>query len=89
MVDQNQTVCLYVGTSVVYSLFPQDPLQVLGPGLLHFPSNCLQCVCVLTFPLSEPDLKTQATVTGVLGHAYVRRLDAKSKVLVSNTASSL
>lgn len=60
-----------VVTSVVYCLLPEDPLQVLGPSLLHLPAHCLQHVSVLGFPLPEPDLKTQATVTAVLGHAYV------------------
>ncbi len=64
-------LCVYVGTSVVYCLLPQDPLQVLGPGILDLPANCLKCVCVVGFPLSEPDLKTQATVTTVLGQAYI------------------
>lgn len=64
-------VYVFVGTSVVYCLLPQDPLQVPGPGLLQLPANCLKCVCVLGFPLPEPDLKTQATVTAVLGQAYI------------------
>lgn len=64
-------LCAFVGTSVVYCLLPQDPLQVLGPGVLHLSADCLKCVCVLSFSLPEPDLKTQATVTAVLGHAYI------------------
>lgn len=64
-------VCVFVGTSVVNCLLPQDPLQVLGPGILHLLAYCLKCVCVLGFPLPEPDLKTQATVTAVLSHAYI------------------
>ena len=58
-------------TSVVYSLFPKDSLQVLGPGTLYLPVDCLKCVCVLGFPLPEPDFETQASVTAVLGQAYV------------------
>lgn len=64
-------------TSVVYSLFPEYPFQVPGPSLLHFTAGCLQSVCVLTFPLSEPDLKTQTGVTGVLCHSYVRGLNTE------------
>lgn len=64
-------LCVFLGTSVVHRLFPQDPLQVPGPGLLHLPANYLKCVCVLGFPLSEPDLKTQTTVPAVLGQAYI------------------
>lgn len=58
----------------MYGLLPQDPLQVLGPGLLRPPAACLQRVRVLAFPLSEPDLKAQAAVSAVLGHAYITRL---------------
>lgn len=62
-------------TPVVYSLFPKDSLQVLGPGTLHLSTDCLKCVRVLSFPLPEPDLETQASVTAVLGQAYVWRLN--------------
>lgn len=64
-------LCVFVGTSIVYCLLPKDPLQVLGPGVLHLLVNCLKCVCVVGFPLPEPDLKTQATVTTVLGQANI------------------
>lgn len=52
-------------------LLPQDPLQVPGPGLLHRPANRLKRVRVLSFPLPEPDLETQAGVAAVLGQAYI------------------
>lgn len=75
MSEHNQCVfmylCVFVGTSVVYCLLPQDPLQVLSPGIFHLPASCLKCVCVLGFPLPEPDLKTQATVSAVLSQAYI------------------
>lgn len=58
-------------TSVVHCLLPQDPLQVFGPSLLHLPAHGLEYVRVLGFPFPEPDLKTQATFSAVLGHAYV------------------
>ena len=58
-------------TSVVHRLLPEDALQVPGPSLLHLSANCLEHIGVLRFPLPEPDLKTQAAVAAVLGHAYV------------------
>lgn len=66
---------VFVGTSVVNCLLPQDPLQVFGPDVFHFPTNCLDSIGVLSFPLPEPDLKTKPAVTAVLGHAYVRCLN--------------
>lgn len=78
----------------MYGLLPQDPLQVLGPGLLRLPAACLQGVRVLAFPLSEPDLETQASVSTVLGHADIARLFRDKDLLMilidaSNVAYSL
>lgn len=74
-------------TSVVHCLLPQDSLQVLCPGILHLPANCLKCVCILSFPLPEPYLKTQATVTAVLGQAYIRRLNMNKDKLIMQDGS--
>lgn len=54
---------LYVITSTVSGLIPQDPLQVGGPGFLHLHAGGPQGVGVLTFSPAEPDLKTQAAHT--------------------------
>lgn len=58
-------------TSVVYGLLPEDPLQVPGPAHFHLRASCLKDVRVLGLPPPEPDLKTQATVTTVMGHSDV------------------
>lgn len=58
-------------TFVAYCLLPQDLLQVFGPGLLHLLVSRLKHVSVLRFPLSEPNLKTQAAVPTVLGYTNV------------------
>lgn len=55
----------------MHCLLPEDPLQVLGPGVLHLPAECLECVCVLGFPFPVPDLKAQAAVTAVVSQAYI------------------
>lgn len=60
-------------------LLPQDPLQVSGPGLLHVWVHSLKRVRVLSFPLPEPDLETQASVAAVLGQAYICGLLQRGK----------
>ena len=91
-VEQNSSALCpsvnYNCTSVVYGLLPQDPLQVFGPGFLHPSANSLKRVCVLAFSLSEPDLKTQAAVTAVLGHAYVRCLSIERDNVITEIVVS-
>lgn len=67
-------------TSTVCCLIPQNPLQVSGPGLLQVHAGGPQGVGVLTLPSAEPDLKTEAAHTRVMGHPNVICLREKTEI---------